>query len=170
MLMGLLDLLQQYAAARPDQATDNAADHFHEVARTAPPETIGQGLAAAFRSDQTPPFAQMVSQLFSNANPQQRSGMLNQLLAVLGPEAAALLGASNLQQGAAGTTQIAPEQATQVSAQHVEQLAEHAQRQNPGVVDTLSGFYAKHPDLVKTLGAAALTIALSKIATNMRSA
>lgn len=167
--MGLLDLLQQYAGARPDQPMDNAADHFHEVAQTAPPETIGQGVAAAFRSDQTPPFAQMVGQLFSNANPQQRSGMLNQLLATLGPEAAALLGASNLQQSS-DTTQITPEQATQVSAQHVEQLAERAERRNPNIVDTLSGFYAQHPDLVKTLGGAALTIALSKIANNMRSA
>jgi len=167
--MGLLDLLQQYAGTRPDQATGNVADHFHEVAQTAPPETIGQGLAAAFRSDQTPPFAQMVSQLFGNANPQQRSGMLNQLLATLGPEAAAMLGASNLQQGSAGP-QITPEQTTQVSAQNVQQLAERAERQNPGIVDTLSGFYAQHPDLVKTLGGAALTIALSKIANNMRSA
>jgi len=167
--MGLLDLLQQYAGTRPDQATGNVADHFHEVAQTAPPETIGKGLAAAFRSDQTPPFAQMVSQLFGNANPQQRSGMLNQLLATLGPEAAAMLGASNLQQGSAGP-QITPEQTTQFSAQNVQQLAERAERQNPGIVDTLSGFYAQHPDLVKTLGGAALTIALSKIANNMRSA
>ena len=52
--MGVLDLLQQYVNARPDQVTDDAADHFHEVAKTAPPETVGQGLAAAFRSDQTP--------------------------------------------------------------------------------------------------------------------
>ena len=168
--MGLLDLLQQYAGARPGQATDNAVDHFHEVAQTAPPETIGQGLAAAFRSDQTPPFAQLVGQLFSNANPRQQSGMLNQLLAALGPEATAMLGASNLQPGSGGTAQIAPEQAAQVSPQHVQQLAERAERQNPGIVDTLSGFYAQHPDLVKTLGGAALTIALSKIANDMRSA
>lgn len=168
--MGLLDLLQQYAGAQPGQAMDNAADHFHEVAQTTPPETIQQGLAAAFRSDQTPPFAQLVSQLFSNANPQQQSGMLNQLLATLGPEAAAMLGAGNLQQTSGGAVQITPEQATQVSPQNVQQLAERAERQNPSIVDTLSGFYAQHPGLVKTLGGAALTIALSKIANNMRSA
>jgi hypothetical protein len=170
MLMGLLDLLQQYAGARPDQAAGNVADHFHEVAQTAPPETIGQGLAAAFRSDQTPPFAQLVGQLFGNANPQQQSGMLNHLLATLGPEAAAMLGAGNLQPASGGAAQVTPEQATQVSAQQVQQLAERAERQNPGIVDTLSGFYAQHPELVKTLGGAALTIALSKIANNMRRA
>ncbi|HLI23034.1 MAG TPA: hypothetical protein VKV32_18060 [Stellaceae bacterium] len=168
--MGLMDLLQQYAGAKPDEGAGNAADHFHEVAQSAPPEAIGQGIAAAFHSDQTPPFAQMVSQLFSQANPQQQSGMLNQLLATLGPGAAAVLGGGNLQQNDAGVPQIAPEQASQVSSQQVQQLAEHAQRQDPGIVDKLSGFYAQHPALVKTLGGAALAIALSKIAGHMRTA
>jgi hypothetical protein len=169
MLMGLLDLLQQYAGAKPDQATGNVSDHFHEVAQAAPPEAVGQGLAAAFRSDQTPPFGQMVGQLFSQANPQQQSGMLNQLLATVGPGAASMLGGGNLQQDSGGTPQITPEQASQLDPQQVQQLAEHAERQNPGIVDTLSGFYAQHPTLVKTLGAGALTIAMSKIAGNMRS-
>lgn len=166
--MGLLDLLQQYAGAQPGQTTDKAADHFDEVAQTAPPEAVGQGLAAAFRSDQTPPFAQMVSQLFSQANPQEQSGMLNHLLATVGPGAAAALGLGNLQGGGAGTAQMTPDQATQLSAQQVQQLAQHAERADPGIVDTLSGFYAQHPALVKTLGGAALTIALSKIAGNIR--
>jgi hypothetical protein len=170
MLMGLLDLLKQYASGLPGQATDNAPDHFGEVAQTAPPETVGQGLAAAFRSDQTPPFAQMVSQLFGQANPQQQSGMLNQLLSVLGPGAASVLGAGKLQDSGSGAPQITPDQAAQVSPQHVQQLAEHAERQDPSIIDTMSSFYAQHPALVKTLGSAALTIALSKIASNMRSA
>ena len=52
----------------------------------------------------------------------------------------------------------------------MQQLAEHAEHTDPNVIDTLSGFYAQHPGLVKTLGGAALTIALSKIANNMRGA
>ena len=39
------------------------------------------GLAAAFRSDQTPPFGQMVSRLFSQSGGQQQAGLLNTLLA-----------------------------------------------------------------------------------------
>lgn len=168
--MGLFDLLKQYASGLPGQATANALDHFGEVAQTASPEAIGQGLAAAFRSDQTPPFAQMVSQLFGEANPQQQSGMLNQLLAVLGPSAAAVLGTDKLQDSGSGAPQMTPDQAAQISPQNVQQLAEHAERRDPSIVDTMSSFYAQHPTLVKTLGSAALTIALSKIASNMRSA
>lgn len=168
--MGLFDLLKQYAGGLPGQATANALDHFGEVAQTASPEAIGQGLAAAFRSDQTPPFAQMVSQLFGEANPQQQSGMLNQLLAVLGPSAAAVLGTDKLQDSGSGAPRMTPDQAAQISPQNVQQLAEHAERRDPSIVDTMSSFYAQHPTLVKTLGSAALTIALSKIASNMRSA
>jgi hypothetical protein len=37
------------------------------------------------------------------------------------------------------------------------------------VFDKLGSFYAQHPQLVKTLGSAAVTIALAKIANRMRS-
>jgi len=182
MLMGVLDLLQQYVNARPDQVTDDAADHFHEVAKTAPPETVGQGLAAAFRSDQTPPFAQMVSHLFGRADPQQQTGMVNELLAALGPGVMAALASGKVQgwssaaqpvsnplQGGPGTPQLTPQQVGQITPEQVQQLAEHAERQDPSVIDKMSSFYAQHPGLIKTLGGAALTIALSKIASNMRS-
>ena len=38
--------------------------------------------------------------------------------------------------------------------------AEHAEKQNPSVVDQVSSFYAQHPQVVKALGGLALTIAL----------
>ena len=53
------------------------------------------------KSDQTPPFAQMVAQMFGQANSQQQAGMLNQLLASLGPGALAAL-ASGAVGGGAG--------------------------------------------------------------------
>jgi hypothetical protein len=34
---------------------------------------VGQGVADAFRSDQTPPFAQMMGRLFGQSSPQQRA-------------------------------------------------------------------------------------------------
>jgi hypothetical protein len=167
-----MDLLQQYANAQPGNAVDNAPDHFSEVARSAPPAAVGQGLAAAFRSDQTPDFGQMVSQLFGQANPQQQSGMVNQLLGALGPSAVAALAGGGLGKllGGSGASQLTSDQVTQMTPLHVQQLAEHAERQDPTIIDKMGGFCAQHPDLVKTIGGAALTIALSKIATNMRSA
>jgi hypothetical protein len=170
--MGLLDLLQQYANAQPGNAADDAADHFSEITRSAPPADVGQGLAAAFRSDQTPAFGQMVSQLFGQANPQQQSGMVNQLLGALGPSAIAALAGGGLGKllSGPGEAQLGTDQVAQMTPEHVQQLAEHAERQDPSIIDKMSGFYAQHPELVKTIGSAALTIALSKIATNMRKA
>jgi hypothetical protein len=52
----------------------------------------------------------------------------------------------------------------------VQQLATHAQNANPSVVESVSNFYAQHSTLVKTLGGAALTIALAKVAERQRQA
>ena len=43
-------------------------------------------------------------------------------------------------------------------------IATHAEQHSPGIIDKMSGFYAQHPGLIKTLGGAALTIALAKMA------
>jgi hypothetical protein len=170
--MGLMDLLQQYANVTPGQAADNASDHFSEVARNAPADTLRQGIAAAFHSDQTPPFGQMVGQLFGQANQQQQASMLNQILGALGPGAIALLGSADLGKllGGTGGSQLSSEQIAQITPQQIEQLAEHAEHRDPGIVDKMSGFYAQHPDLIKTIGGAALTIALAKIASHLRAA
>lgn len=169
--MGLLDMLQQYANVGPGQSNPDAADHFDKVAQTAPPGVVAQGISAAMRSDQTPPFGQMVGQLFEQASPQQRAAMLNQLLATLGPGAlAGLAGGAlgNVVPTSGTATQVSPEQASQLSPQQIQQVAEHAEQHSPSVIDKMSDFYAQHPGLIKTLGGAALTIALAKISNNMR--
>ncbi|MEO7387079.1 MAG: hypothetical protein ABIX37_09105, partial [Gammaproteobacteria bacterium] len=83
--MAFMDILKQYANNASPASPGGAADHFEEVARDAPPDVFRQGVADMFRADQTPPFGQMVGQLFGQSNPQQRAGMLNQLLRSLGP-------------------------------------------------------------------------------------
>jgi hypothetical protein len=50
----------------------------------------------------------------------------------------------------------------------VQQLAAHAEKANPSIVDSLSSFYAQHGTLMKTLGGAALTVALAKVAERQR--
>jgi hypothetical protein len=173
MALNLGGLLQQYLGRGGDQAPADATDHYEQVAQNASPELVSQGLSEAFRSDQTPPFSQMVGQMFGQANPQQQAGMLNQLLSNLGPGALAAITSS----GALGSlgsvlgsgNTISPQQVSQLSPDQVQQIAEHAQRHSPGVVDQMSDFFAKHSGLVKTLGGAALTIALAKIANSMKS-
>jgi hypothetical protein len=86
--MGLMDILQQYAGRANAGAppTDGSPEKdFDQVAQQVPPDVLGHGVAHAFRSDQTPPFGDMVSQMFGNSNPQQRAGLLNQLMRSIGP-------------------------------------------------------------------------------------
>ena len=61
---------------------------------------------------------------------------------------------------------VTPEQASQLTPEQVQAIASHAEQHSPGIIDKMSGFYAQHPGLIKTLGSAALTIALSSMAHN----
>ena len=73
--------------------------------------------------------------------------------------------ASVLGKSAGNSTEtITPEQASQLTPEQVQQMADHAQQNNPSIVDHMSDFYAQHSGLIKTLGGAALAIALAKIA------
>jgi len=74
-------LLSQYTSGTAP-AGDPAA-HFQQVAQSVDSGTLAQGIAAAMRSDQTPPFAQIVSQLFSNGSSDQKAAMLNTLLSAV---------------------------------------------------------------------------------------
>ena len=167
--MGLLDqlggVLSQYTSGSAEPPADVHA-HFDQVAQAAPQGDIAQGLAAAFRSNQTPAFGQMVSSLFSQSSGDQKAGMLNQLLASAGPGVLSQLAGGGALAGllAGGAKQLTPEQAAQVSPEAVQQLAAHAEKADPSIVDTASAFYAQHSTLIKTLGGTALTVALAKIA------
>ena len=83
--MGLMDILRRYSTQAGARDQNVASQHFDEVARSAPPDAFAAVLPEAFRSNQTPPFGQMVAQLFGQSNPQQRAGVLNQLLGSVGP-------------------------------------------------------------------------------------
>jgi len=167
------NLLQQYtsggAAAQP--APDVHA-HFDEVAQAAPSSAIAEGLAAAFNSDKTPAFGQMLSTLFNNSTGDQKAGMINHLLSSVSPGALTevLSGAGLAGLLGAGSTQLTADQAQKLSPETVQQLATHAQNANPSVVDAVSNFYAQHTTLVKTLGGAALTIALARVAERQKQA
>lgn len=192
--MDLQSILSQYLGG--NAAADNVDTHFSQVAGAVPRESLGQGLADAFRSDATPPFGDMVGQLFGRSSPEQRAGMLNQLIAGLGPGVAGGLlsrvlggalggaGAGGGMPGSASTggamgggwntsaapalPQITPAQAQQVSPEQVSEIAAQAERHNPGIVDQLGHFYADHPDVVRALGAAALSIVMARLANRNR--
>ena len=161
------NLLKQYtggAAAAAAPAPDVNA-HFDQVAAAAPAGTLAAGLAAAFHSDQTPAFGNMLSGLFANSTGEQKAGLLNQLMANVTPAMlSSIAGGGALAGLLKSGGQITPEQAQQVSPQAVQEIASQAKQANPSIVDTVSNFYAQHTTLCKTLGGAALSICLAKVA------
>ena len=172
--MGLMDILEQYVAgaAAPTAPAGQTEAHFNQVAQQTPPAQLGQGVAAAFRSDATPPFAQMVADLFSRSNPQQQAGLLGQLAQALGPAALAGVGSGALgrllQGGGQSAAAVQPAAAAQVPATDVSALAARAEQQDPSIVDKLGQFYAAHPTLVQSLGAVALSAVMGHLGQNER--
>jgi hypothetical protein len=177
----LSGVLQQYSGAGAAPARSNVPDDFEQIAQTAPQSELADGLAAAFRSDETPDFGQMAGQLFSNSTGEQRAGILNTLIRTAGPMILSQVLSRRSGPNSGGglssvidmltngqQTEITPEQADQIPTEAVEEIAAQAEKNDPSVIDQVSNFYAEHPTLVKTLGAAALTIALSQIAKRNR--
>jgi hypothetical protein len=167
--MGILDdlgqLLQQVRGGKAGEGEVHAA--FDQVAKEVPSTSLADGLAHAFRSDQTPAFEQMVSGLFGHSSGEQKAGILNQVLATLGRGGVtqALAGAGGLAglAGMLGGGSITPQQAQQVPPEAVQVLAQQAAQKDPSIVDQAARFYAQHPTLLKTIGAGALALLMSKL-------
>ena len=178
-------ILGQYNGATSSQYPEQVEQDFDHIAQHAPHDDLRHGLTEAFRSDQTPPFGQMVGHLFGQADTHQRTGMLNQLLGGVGPSVlASLLGGGGGGMGGMGGLgalagmlgqgggqqryELTPEQVQQLSPEQIQELASRAEQENPGIIDKMSSFYAQNPGLVKTLGGAALAIALGKMSQRNR--
>ena len=161
------DIISRYSAQSGGTAAAPQDPHqdFQQVVQAAPPNVVAGGISEAFRSDQTPPFPEMLANLFSQSDPSQRAALLNRLIASLGPGAiTSVAGLGGLSSLLSGSTNVTPAQANQISPNQVQQIAAHAEQQNPSVVDQVSGFFAQNPQVMKAVGALALTIALRHMA------
>lgn len=162
--MGLFDevknVVGQYAGG--GGSTEDLTAQFHQLVGSADPNALSQGISAALSSDQSPPFAQTVSQLFTSGSADQKAGMLNTLLGAATPDMRAKLAA--MIPGAAAGGPITGAQASSLPSDVVQNVAQQMQQHNPGVIDQMGSFYSQHPTLVKTLGAAAMMVAMRKIA------
>lgn len=171
--MNLMDILRPYAE-RPTDVTDD----FDEVAGQVPRESLGAGLAEAFRSERTPEFGSMAASLFSRSDPQQRSGLLAQLIRAVGPTVLSSIAGGSfgrlLQSRGVGpsdrpaASDISPEITDRVTPDEVKDLAEAARAKDPTVLDRVGAYYAEHPEVVKVLGGTALAIALGQLAQRLR--
>lgn len=163
-------VLGNYAQGGGANQGGDVENHFNQVAQAAPPNDLAGGLSAMFRSDQTPPFAQMVGQLFGSSNGTQRAGLLNTLLSS-GAGAgilSQLMQSGAVPESASGSQQISPEVAAQISPEMVQQAAAHAEQHDPSIVDRVSQLYAQHPALINTLGSVAMSMAMSHLANRHR--
>ncbi len=182
-------ILERYAGNNDPDGNDDDFDH---VAQHAPPTAVSEGVAEAFRSDRTPPFPNMLGQMFRQSDPNTRAGILNQLIAAAGPAVlAGVLGRGGASTGMGGMAgglggllggllggggsfggstvpQVTPEQASQVPPEAVEEMAREAQQHNSDIVSRVSEFAAQNPALVKGLGAIAVGIALKHLAGQKR--
>jgi hypothetical protein len=165
------DLLKQVTNGNAPAAEVDAA--YDQVAGALPKEALADGLSHAFRSEQTPPFEHMVSGLFENSTPDQKAGFVNHLLGVLGPagfgEALRSAGIGIGPQALPSDGNLAPQQAARLSPESVQVLARQAAAKEPSIIDQAANFYAQHPTLVKTIGAGALALLMSRISTSRRS-
>lgn len=156
--MGLMDILQNALGGNEPEK------HFDQVTQNASKEQLGAGFAGALRSDQTPPFGNMVGDLFGHSSSTQQAGLLNQILGSLGPAAIATMGGGLLGKILQpGQTQVSPEQAAQLSPAQVTEIANQAEQARPSVVDQVGSFYAQHSGLIKLLGGTALLVTMAKI-------
>jgi hypothetical protein len=138
--MGLLDVLNQYRQ-RPQQPPPHVIEDFDRVVREADPEDLSLGLEDAFNDDDTPPFEEMTAQLYERSDPETRAQLLDLL-------------------GRRGKRDVAPSE--------VQSAAARSARENPGIVQQISRFYARHPQVVQVLGQAALSILMSGMARRRR--
>jgi hypothetical protein len=161
-LSAVSDIVDRYIGGNPaDSAEATTHEDFQNVAHSAPEGVVADGIAHMFRSDETPAFSEMISSLFSESNQSQKVGLLDHLLSALGPGSlAALPGLGGLTASLGGNGDTAERLAGKLSPQQVEQIATHAERQDPSIVDKVSGFYAQHPGLMKAGGGMALSVAM----------
>jgi hypothetical protein len=175
--MGLLDFLNRYEP-RQDVPPPQVLEDFDRVAHEASAEDIEVGLEEAFNSDVTPPFEQMVGQLYDRSDDDQRAEVLNEILGSLGGQNPAMnavgggvLGGALgglLRRAGQGRPRVSPADARTIPARDIEIAAAEARRRNPGIVQSISRFYARNPQLVQVLGQAALSILMSGMARRRR--
>jgi hypothetical protein len=154
LLDSIGDLLKRATKGEASEGEVHAA--YDQLAGAVPPDALADGLSHTFKSDQSPPFEDMVSGLFDKSSPEQRADFVNHLLAVLGPAGVAqALDAAGIKGGSPG----------QISPAAMQGLARQAAAKDPSIIDRAASFYAQHPTLVKSIGVGALALLMNRINT-----
>jgi hypothetical protein len=165
--MGLMDVLGHYSR-QPYQPPPQVVEHFDQVAQEVPPEDLEDGIVDAFNADETPPFEDMVAQLYDRSDDDTRAGLLNEILGSLpGGVAGGALGGL-LQRFGNGQRRISPRDVRDIEPHDVQVAAREAATANPNLLQRVGRYYARHPQMVQMLGQAALGIILRNVARRRR--
>ena len=165
----LTEIMDRYRFSGCGIVPDSVDADFDRFSGLAPAAHVSEGLAEAFRSGQTPPFASMLSRLFTYSPANQKSNVLNTLVAALGPALVSQL-LTEHGAGAAGTQLLTAnvgllhDIAERIPPSSIEAVAAEAEKIDPSIVDRISRFYGEQPALIKALGGLALTVAMAKVA------
>ncbi len=161
--MAVKDIVNRYQSKSDAHPNDTATHQdFQQVVQSAPPDAVANGIAGMFKSNETPPFADLISNLFGQSNPDQKAGLLSHLLSVV--PSSAVAGLPGLGGLLGADRQTAESAASQLSPEQVRQLAANAEARDSGIIEKVSGFYARHPGLMKAVGGVALTVAMKHMA------
>ena len=163
--MALFDVLQQIL----NSAKAPEPQQIDQITREASRDELKSSVGEALRSKETPQLSQIVADMFERASPQDRADILNTLVEKLGPGAlAGVAGGALAGHEGPDTPVVTVDKATTITPEQVRDVVTTARTADePGVFDRVSDFYAQHPDLVKTLGAGALMIALARMKNSM---
>ncbi len=165
--MARTDILGRYRDARHPPPSAEVEHDFEEIAAEAGPESLEDGIAEAFRSGETPPFEEMVGDLFEHSDAPTRAGLLDNVLAGLSSSSLGTIpggGLAEVMRRYLAGARVAPERAAEIDPRQVRDVVRQARRENPGVLERVSRFYARHPELVRNLGNVAMGIALARMA------
>lgn len=158
-------LLQQHAGHVTAADPDGVGQAFRHVVGEQPHASVALGIAAALRAAETPPFAQMVNQLYVHSDESLRTDLVNLLLDDVSPAMlTALAGSIGDLMGQNGHPRLTAEQVAEIAPAQVAEIAAVAEQHNPGILDRVATLFAKQHDVFGALDSATLKVALSHMA------
>lgn len=163
-------MLQQYAAETGVHSVQKVEQDFVTIAQQVPPEDVTGGLVQAMHSEQTPPFDEMLRDSFARGDTAQRAAMLKRLLDGASPGVLRplldkrILHYIGAEDRSMAGVHVDDDAAERLAPEVFQLVAREAAEQDPEIIDKMSEFFAIDPDAGRTLGGAALSVALGKMA------
>ncbi len=160
-----MDFMQQLGGLLNQYAGGGAADRqqarndFDQVAGAVPKDLLGSLIGPALSSLGGEQVQERVRNAASEMSPQERGGLLGNLLDGLrssGIDLGSLLGGLGVNPGVADH----PEQAT---PEDVAKVATHAKETDPSLFQRAMSFLAENPAIVKVLGTAVITLVMKNL-------